>query len=165
MKEDFKKELESLSPNLAKLKAQQSADKLELPANFFHNMQVEVLGKLKEEMQQIGQVEKAKPISKWFDFLLKPQISLAFATALVLIIAGIFWIKNPVVEKPAFAQLSDEEILEYIGENIDDFDAVLLTEITDEEIDFDNVLDEEEINQYLKENIDQMDDSDFENLF
>ena len=50
MNEDFKKELEKLSPDLAKLKEQHSVDPPELPATFFHNMQVEVMGKLKEEI-------------------------------------------------------------------------------------------------------------------
>ena len=165
MKEDFKKELENLSPNLAKLKAQQSADKPELPANFFHNMQVEVLGKLKEEMQPVGQVEKAKPTSSWWTFLLKPQMSIVFATGLILVVAGIFWIDSTMVEKTAFAELSEEEILEYIDENIEEFDALSLTEITEEEIDFENNLEEEEIDNFLEENIDQINDSDFENLF
>lgn len=165
MNEDFKKELERLSPDLAKLKSQQSVEKPELPANFFHNMQVEVLEKLKEELQPANQTKKVKPQFVWWNFLFKPQVSIAFATAVILITGGIFWMQNPMVEKPVFAELSEEEILEYIDDNIEDFDAVSLTEIANEEFDLENDLEDEEINQYLEENIDLMDETDFENLF
>lgn len=164
MKEDFKKELENIAPNLMKIKKQQPAEKADLPANFFHNMQLDVLNQVKSESAAFA--EKPKVVHKnWFSFLQKPQISLAFGIGLMLLVAGVFLVKNTAVEPLQMAELTEEEVLEYIAQNIEDFDAVSLTEISEEYIDFEIDLDEEELDLFLEESLDQIDEADFENLF
>ena len=63
MKDDIKKELEGLSPKLAKLHQSKSAP--ELPENLFHNMQQSVIQKLKNEENV---VEKSTKPAWWTSF-------------------------------------------------------------------------------------------------
>lgn len=164
MKEDFKKELENIAPNLMKIKKQQLNEKADLPSNFFHNMQLDVLNQLKTESAAFAEKPKVEQ-KNWFAFLQKPQIALAFGIGLMLLVAGVFLMKNTAVEPLQLAELTEEEVLEYIAQNIEDFDAVSLTEISDEDIDFEIDLNEEELDLFLEESLDQIDEADFENLF
>ena len=167
MKEEFKKELEGLSPEMLKIKHLQGQKQPDIPANYFHNMQFEVLQKLKTEREILPEktVSEKKSVLAWLRKAMSPQLTWAFGIGLVLIVAGGIFMTRQASESVGFAQLTDEEILNYIDNNIEDFDALSLLNMTDEEIFFENDLDEKSVNEYLENNLDQIDETTFENLF
>jgi hypothetical protein len=175
MKKDnsHKEELEKLSPLLAKLKQEQP--ELEVPRNYFHNMQVDVLHQLKEELAQQGENSDASPATgnPWYQIFFTPRFALAFSTLLVVGIA-VFWFtrESPINQQEVLAMddISQEEILSYIENNIAAFDADELVEVapmtaTSTDIFQDVELDEEAVDEYLDKIIDDLDDESFENIF
>jgi len=161
MKDDIKKELEGLSPKLAKLR--KPAAMPEVPKNLFHNMQQGVIQELKTEVEQTS-VQQKEP---WWRFIFKPVSALAFATFLALVGVGIF-LNNPTADGQfAIDDLSEEEILAYIDSNIDDFESASLLEMTDEEDQYllDSNINDAELEEYLNNNFDDLDDDSFEQLF
>lgn len=159
---DIKKELEEISPLLAKLKKEQSQP--ELPANFFNNLQVDVIQELRPEFEKPSTTFVEKGIFvRLIEWVRKPQVAMAFGVSLLLI-GVVFFIINQQTFPPQdpWANLSDESILEYLDENIDDFEAVSLMEISEEEeeVIFDTELDDNLIDQYLEDNLNQIDESD-----
>lgn len=158
---DIKRELEEISPLLAKLKKEQTPP--ELPANFFNNLQVDVIQELRPEFEKPATTSVEKGVfGHLFDWLRKPQVAMAFGVSLMLIGVGIFLLLPQ--DEPidlAWETVSEESILDYLDENIDDFEAVSLMEISEEEeAVFETELDENLIDQYLEENLNQLDESD-----
>lgn len=175
MKKDnsHKEELERLSPLLAKLKKEEP--QMEVPHNYFHNMQVDVLHQLKEEIGQQGKNVGASPAADtpWFQFFFTPKVALAFSTLLVAGIA-VFWFTqdSPINQQEVLAMddLSQEEILSYIENNIAAFEADELVEVapmtnTSTDIFQEVELDDEAVDEYLDKIIDDLDDESFENIF
>lgn len=159
---DIKKELEEISPLLAKLKKEQSQP--ELPANFFNNLQVDVIQELRPEFEKPSTTFVEKGILvRLIEWIRKPQVAMAFGVSLLLIGVGIFFLV-PQDPSPSLTweAISEESILEYLDENIDDFEAVSLMEISEEEeeVIFDTELDDNLIDQYLEDNLNQIDESD-----
>ena len=106
-------------------------------------------------------------VREWIESLLQPRYALGFATALVIAVAGWWFVNNrnsPLPIEAEMAQLSHEEIHQYITENIDDFDEELILknqELADTEGDI-NISDDD-IQKYLEENIDEKDIKELEN--
>jgi len=165
MKDDINKELEGLSPKLAKLKKSTAVP--EVPKNLFHNMQQGVIQELNKDFEKSPVQHK----EAWWKFIFKPIPSLAFASFLALVAVGIFFNNQPVEEGFAIEEevenLSEEEILAYIDSNIDDFESASLLEITDEEDEYlmDSNIDDATLNEYLDNNSEYLDDDTFEHLF
>ena len=166
MDNNINKELEGLSPELAKLRKSVKAP--EVPKNLFHNMQQSVIQELKTEVENSPASQK----EPWWRFIFKPVPSLAFATILALVAVGIFY--NSSTTNEQFVEetfitddLSDEEILAYIDSNIEDFESTSLIEITEDEDELflDTNYDDDEVNDYLDSNFDNIDDDAFEQLF
>ena len=175
MKKDtsHKEELEKISPLLAKLKKEDPG--LKVPANYFHNMQVDVMQQLKEEIHQNAPAEPTSTTTgtPWYAIFFSPKLALAFSTLLVIGIA-VYWFSQPGSQPKsefiAMDDLSQEEILEYIEENISFFEAEDLAEVApspgNESAIFQNVeLDDEAVDEYLDKIIDDLDEESFENIF
>lgn len=157
---DIKKELEQISPLLAKLKKEQTPP--ELPANFFNNLQVDVIQELRPEFEKSPATSVEKGIFERFaDWLRTPQVAMAFGVSLLLMGVGVFLMNQPDPDaQDPWANISEESILNYLDENIDDFEAISLMEISEEEeAIFDTELDDDLIDQYLEDNLNQIDES------
>jgi hypothetical protein len=133
-KEDILNELEELSPRLAQIKREEMP--LEVPATYFAELQRDVLWQIRQEQRAAAQPEtKPAPANwfAWFDFLRRPRYAVAFATLAVLLVAAI-WVLAPRAGSsdnglnPAFATLTEAEALEYIEDNVQDFDVELLAQ-------------------------------------
>ncbi len=161
MKDNINKELEGLSPKLAKLR--KVGEVPEVPKNLFHNMQQSVIQELKGEVKTSTVPQK----NPWWKAIFKPVPALAFATFLALVAAGIFFNTEKATEQFAIEDISEEEILAYIDSNIEDFESASLLEITEDEDDLfiDSNYDDDELNEYLDNNFENLDDDAFEQLF
>lgn len=194
MKEEknIQDELNELSPFLAKLRKPDNG--FDVPQNYFQNFESNLMARIKAEEE----VEKWSPsstisaesstspsrISKVLNWLKTPQISISFAMILVIIVA-INVLLQPIksdeilvdstlidVEK-AISNVSTEEMLAYVEENVEQFDETLLSEVVEVELK-DNVeieetteietpiletIETEELEQYLEENIGDFDEN------
>jgi hypothetical protein len=182
MKEEFEEELKGLSPFLHNLKKDsKKEDVFKVPQNYFDTLADTIIEKAQAQEKQSYPLSKkaiqqapsvAKPhfleqVREWIESLLQPRYALGFATALVIVVAG-WWFVNyrnsPLPVDSETAQLSHEEIHQYITENIDDFDEELILknqELADTEGDI-NISDDD-IQKYLEENIDEKDIKELEN--
>ena len=183
MKEEFDDEFRAISPFLANLKKEgKKEDAFKVPQNYFDTLADQIIEKAQAKEKQAYPLSKkaiqeaptvAKPhflelIKEWIESLLQPRYALGFATALVIAVAGWWFVNNrrnsPLPAESEIAQLSHEEIHQYITENIDDFDEELILknqELADTEGDI-NISDDD-IQKYLEENIDENDIKELEN--
>ena len=160
MKDEIKKELEGLSPKLAKLRQSKSVP--ELPDTLFHNMQQSVIQELKSDLRTTVQPEK----KSWWAAFLRPVPAMSFATCLALAVAGFYFFgEEATTPEFAFEEITDDEILVYIDNNIDDFESVSLLELSDEEEEdlFEGDIDDSVLDEFLDQ--DDFDESAFEQLF
>lgn len=128
-KKQLKEELKELSPWLLSMKEQ--GDGLKVPANYFEKLKEDVLARVKQpEPEPVPQ--PATP--GWLDTLLEnirarfqPRYRLAYAfAALVVLVAAILVLRTQndhtnSLEAMALENVSSEELLEYIGNHLDDF--------------------------------------------
>jgi hypothetical protein len=186
MKEEFEEELKGLSPFLHNLKKDsKKEDVFKVPQNYFDTLADTIIEKAQAQEKQSYPLSKkaiqqapsvAKPhfleqVKEWIESLLQPRYALGFATALVIVVAGWWFVNYRNSTLPAeseMAQLSHEEIHQYITENIDDFDEELILknqELADNEGDInkDINISDDELQKYLDENFDEKDIKELEN--
>jgi hypothetical protein len=168
MKADVKKELNELSPFLADLKKE---DPFKTPKFYFDTLPDKVLEKARREVithSASPQLEKyyslTERINNWLSSILQPRYAVAIATVSLLIVAGWFFMKQQnktTIESTA--DITKEEIHQYITENIHEFDENLIIEagavaIETEGVDLKNaIMNDVDIENYLKENINESD--------
>ena len=151
MKQKILKELKQLNSPLANLK---KTDVYDINEDYFDKMQKSVLSK-------VGETKKDVKIIKIFSF----RRIMSIAAAVIILIAATFVITQNL---PNNNELANENLYEYLIENVDDIDnemfAIVLNEndllFEDEESLFDD-----EINEYLENSIDDLTEDDLENLF
>ncbi|MEZ4980592.1 MAG: hypothetical protein R2769_03200 [Saprospiraceae bacterium] len=165
----LKEELHDLSPLLSKLKEGEQPEP-KIPGNYFHNMQFEVLNKLKEDLEPNPVSATPKDSIPWYQRIFQPKFALAYA-AVIAVCLGIFWWsgqENLPAETIAMEDVSQEEILNYIEENISSFEAEELASIGNNgEVDLlqDVELDDKTVDEYLDKIIDDLDEESLENIF
>lgn len=137
MKEELKKELEEISPFLLEMKEKPEAQTV--PKHFFNNMRIDIMNKVKADVQQI------QPKKSWFYELktqvqsfFRPQLVFGLASAGVLIVVvSLFVFKNTSNSQSdncnSLACVSDEETTAYIDENINDFEEKTLWDVAYEQ--------------------------------
>ncbi|MDX1940498.1 MAG: hypothetical protein SFU99_08100 [Saprospiraceae bacterium] len=168
-REDVNKELQALSPLLAKLKEKQTP--LEVPENYFHALPDQIW----EQIKLMPQPERTKPQLGWWErlmngasVLLRPRIAIGVATFAILVIAGIFMLKPGSDSENPFSGLSGEEVTAYMSENIHEFDTELLIKAASVYQDWSlmsgSEFNEEEVDQLLKEVLKDLDDEILEEL-
>lgn len=128
---EVQKELQELSPLLAKLKAQEQ--KQNVPENYFQSLPNQVWEQIK---LQPAPERPVKPLGVWerwmnaLQILLQPRVAVSLATFAVLILAGIYFLKPDASAAPVKNELTAEDITSYIKANIQEFDTDLLMEAT-----------------------------------
>ncbi len=139
-KESLRKELEKLSPRLARLK--EEPDGMRIPGQYFEELPDRLMEFIQAETESEPVLAPpplttgwAQWIRAWLAPLQRPQWAGALALIALLAI-GLWWFRPAAetVSAPAdpFAQLAPEEIQVYIEKNIQNFDTDLLLELTDE---------------------------------
>ncbi len=155
---NIRKELEQLAPRLAKM--QGKGDGFTTPDHYFSNLQEQLLEQvsLDQETAQAARSAGASSnnwrLNGWPLFRLAP----VFATLTLLLAAAWFIWWQPhhstKAEQPLFAELSEEELQNYVLNNIEDFNTDLIISASGEYLDL-NTFDpgfipEEELEMYLE---------------
>ncbi len=158
---DIQKELQELSPLLAKLKAK--AQKPEVPENYFQSLPNQVWEQIK--LQPAPQRPVAPPnawerLLSYFQMLLQPRVAVSLATFVILITAGVYFLNNnmPTTDNQ---DLTAEEITAYINDNLSQFDTEMLmnatSDLSDHSILPQSEFSEEEMNLMMEEIIKDLD--------
>ena len=132
-RENLLEELKEIAPNLAKMK-RQKVD-FQVPENFFEQLSDKVIEQYKAENQMVSLPKKKTKtqLDHWLDVLqqlFQPKPVMALATVILLIVAGLFLLQSP-ADSGAEISLSEipiEDLEDYLNENIEEFDATLLVD-------------------------------------
>ena len=187
MKKEFEDELREISPFLADLKkSREGEEPFRTPKFYFDTLADKVIEKAVAKpvipphlSPWEYSIHSARPslielAQTWIASIIQPRYAIGFATVALLTVGGWFFIQNNQQNVDYFA--SNEEIHQYITDNIDDFDEALLLEqgiLADSDvlnpeqslkgnIDKINATDDE-IEQYLKEHLDEKDLKELQN--
>jgi hypothetical protein len=163
--EEVKKELEELAPGLNRLKAK--GDGFKVPANYFRKLPDEVIQQLpfSKKRDRISLWQKAE---EWVAHLFQPQMRLAIAAVLILVLAG-WWIFSPSLNGGeqstplAFEEVTANEAAAYLTENVDELDEDLLMELVSSTPSLNEFL-EIELEAMEGEQLDDMVDEFFDDL-
>ena len=172
-RDEIKDELEGLSPFLWKQK--EKPDGFEVPKDYFKSLPDEVLKKMNvgQKVEHTPKINWWENLMEYFQPLFQPKYTLAIASFTLLMVAGIFYMKNDSTEphtqqllaEAILDQVPDDILQDYISNNIDDFDeSILKEELTENSED---PLPEFEINdpdELMDELIDELDISELEEL-
>ncbi len=166
-KEEVQKELQALSPLLARMKAQEP--KLEVPENYFEALPDQVW----EQIKLMPQPERVQPgwwarLQANVQVLLQPRIAVGLATFVVLIVAGIYFLKPTTSSDDPFARLTAEEVTAYMAQNAEEFEPSMLLEAMGNSSNMSilsgSEFNDEEIDQLLDDVVEQLDDESLEDL-
>lgn len=121
-------ELNELSPFLAKIKAQGTQP--DVPEHYFQALPNQIWEQIKLQPQPIvKQPNRWEQFLNYLQLLLQPRLALSLATFVILLAAGIYFIQ--IQTKPSVnsqAELTADEITDYINDNLQEFDTDLLIE-------------------------------------
>lgn len=148
---DIHKELEELSPLLAKMKSQKES--IEMPENYFHYLENSVMQQV--ELENVPVLQKTETASiPFLHRLFLSRTVAGLASVILLIIAGIYLNTNRVEasEPSQFADLTDTEILNYLADNAEILDIYSLDDLSTDASILDMVdLNEEDVDYLLEE--------------
>jgi hypothetical protein len=170
MKEEIENELRDISPFLADLKNTQpdtrgKGQPFKTPKFYFDTLADRVMEKTQLAAPSQYKAKKSvfSLVGKWISTLLQPRWAMAMASVAILVVASWFyWGKLTIQVEQPLTEISNEDINEYINNNLDDFDENLLAESdlynsnTEEGGIFKDMPDNE-VEQYLKDNIEEHD--------
>jgi len=174
--QEIQKELETISPLLAKLRKKDSG--FVVPENYFQNLSEEILNNTSIS-SNTTLAEKENSQHNWFDslisalqLLLQPRYAMTVAVIGLLIVAGVFWLQpkgTGLSTEVAWSDITTEEMTGYIEANIHEFEVSSLVELAPD-IERQSILhnadiEEETLDGYLKEIIEEVEFEDLENLF
>ena len=175
-KKHLNEELKELSPWLLSMKEQ--GDGFKVPADYFQNLQEEVL-------QKVAQPKTALEASSatWLDELieriqtvLQPRYRLAYAfAAMLVLVAAVLLLRNQTntsagVEAVVLEDVPSEELFDYINNHLDDFapeDLLETHQASNEGLSLPELVpapDESEIEEYLDEIMHDIDVEDIESI-
>jgi len=130
-KKEIIKELEGISPLLAKWKNQEAAKQEGPPEGYFSQLPDQVLSQIKAE------ASKGKPVIRFLRVRRLQQITIGIAAVFALLVAGRFLFPGT----PGGQEFADNasntwleadipktEIFDYVMNNLDDFDSELIME-------------------------------------
>ena len=162
MKEDIENELRDISPFLAGLKKEQP---FKTPKFYFDTLADRVIEKTQPVASPQYKPKKSvfSELGSWISTLRQPRWAMAMATIAILAVGSWFYLKKETLEPiQPLSEITNDDIHQYIKDNIDDFDEDLFAENDSEAsnteggINFSN-MSENEIELYLKENLEEKD--------
>jgi hypothetical protein len=168
-KEKIREELEQWSPRLAKLKDDPQTP-FQLPENYFHRLTQEIMEQVSLEPKPATPPRPgaARPWRQWLSGLLTPRLATGLAAVALLLAAALLWLRPPAGpgELPAAAELTTQEMTDYIAAHIDDFELEMLAEAAEDEGTMSlQRTESEELDLYLDEIIDELELEDLQELF
>ena len=136
MKEDIENELREISPFLADLKEVQpdkngKAEPFRTPKFYFDNLADRVMEKTQPlpPPQYVRKKNVFSQLEEWLSVLVQPRWAMSMATVAILAVGSWFYLKKEVVQpNETLTEITNEDIHEYIENNIEDFDENLLAE-------------------------------------
>ena len=174
--DETKKELEGLSPFLAKIKSGQE-DPFVVPKDYFKSLEDQLISEIPKN-ERITTPEVFPKVSwlDWFAQLIlpKPQLALGFGVLVILIVGTVFWVNQDkgltstsLANAETAAPIDYEEIEQYVVDHIDEFGTDLLIEVL--EADQESLLPNEEfesdeVEALFEELLDEVDLPDLESV-
>jgi hypothetical protein len=153
MNKDINRELEELSPLLARLKKEKEIT--EMPDNYFHYLENSLMQQVQLENIAVLKVDKKVSISFWNRFFSKRTIS-GLASGLLLVVGWNYF--NQIEISAAsnslqFSELTDAEILNYLTDNAEALDIYSLSELDEDDSILDMIdFEEGDVEYLLNEN-------------
>ena len=163
MKKEIRKELDSLAPKLAR---QKKKNIYNVPDHYFESLFDDLSRRIKSHGNETNDEPKQETRIKRSLDILKSPITWSIAASLVLLIS-VFQFTDLSLEQNII-DLSDQEILAYLDENLDDFDSNIFYEyglIDENDMLEINIEFTESENQYFENIIQDMDDETLEEVF
>ncbi len=130
-----------------------------VPHNYFKTLPDQVLDRLREGEESQVQQRVWPVLERWLIALWSPRPALALATVLLAIGAFVFW---PSGTEDAWmaADFSSDEILQYVSQNLDDFEAIDLYDGGELDL-LGEIISADDVDPYLE---DLLEDVDIETL-
>jgi hypothetical protein len=135
MENNIHQELGELSPLLQELR--QKPEGYQVPEGYFAAMQQGVLAQIKAENALAPSpiiFKKENKLANWWnsiiveiEWLIQPRYAVAFASFILVLTAGFFFLKPNNTMDTANTEPSIEEIDQYLEENVEDIDTEQLT--------------------------------------
>ncbi|MFK7775719.1 MAG: hypothetical protein AB8F94_26590 [Saprospiraceae bacterium] len=171
-KKEIQDELESLAPSLSKLKKEEVLD---IPENYFTQLPEQILNQIDfsknetvvETVSTSSSSNWYHQLTEWLTVLLQPKATIGFAMMIMLTVASILILNDTNKPDPSVADLTSNELEDYIKANIDDFEIQELLNVlgSEEELSLTEMeIEEEDLDGYLEEIIDDIDASDLEDF-
>ncbi|MFT6321883.1 MAG: hypothetical protein ACJAT4_002813 [Granulosicoccus sp.] len=171
-KKEIQDELEKLAPSLSKLKKEEVSD---VPENYFSQLPEQILNQIDfSENKTIAETVSISRSSSWLDQLterlaifFQPKMAVGFALMIMLGVASVFTLNDRSRSDTRVADLTSNELENYVKANIDDFEVQELLNLlgNEEEVSWTEVeIGEEYLEEYLEEIIDDLDASDLEDF-
>ncbi len=160
-------ELQALSPQLAELKNQD--DGFKVPPGYFENLADEVLDKI-QEARKASHTERPQqaPI---IGLHTRRRWMIGIAAAATIVLASALWLFNPQPDAntttASLEQLPTDVLLDYIQENLAEFETEELVGSMDSELALPSVVPSTEtdaIEEYLHQQLQDLDLADFEEV-
>ncbi len=163
-KNEINDELKKLSPFLSDIKKENA---FKVPENYFKTLPDQVLEQVKtttntseKRVTQPGWMER---LMENIAVLFQPKYAVGFATALILVVASVYFIQKPTDSFDG----SYTSVNQYVSDHIDEFDVEMLWEASvfeTGENNLDEYNDIDNLDEYFEEIIDELDDSELEKL-
>ena len=171
-KKEIQDELEKLAPSLSKLKKEELFD---IPENYFNQLPEQILGQIDfSKNKTVEETVSTSPASSWLDQIterlatfFQPKMTIGFAMMIMLGVTSVFILNDTNVSVTPIADLTANELENYVEANIDDFEVQeLLNVLGNEEVVSwtEMEIDDEDLDGYLEEIIDDIDASDLEDF-
>jgi hypothetical protein len=171
-KKEIQDELEKLAPSLSKLKKEEVSDVIE---NYFSQLPDQILNQIDfSENKTVAETVSISRSSSWLDQLterlaifFQPKMAVGFALMIMLGVASVFTLNDRSRSDTRVADLTSNELENYVKANIDDFEVQELLNLlgNEEEVSWTEVeIGEEYLEEYLEEIIDDLDASDLEDF-
>ncbi len=163
-KNEIKDELKKLSPFLSDIKKE---DSFKVPKNYFKSLPDKILEQVRVTTEtsekSITQANWLDRLFEYISVLFQPKYAVGLATAMILVVASVYYSQKPDNSIEGPYQL----VRQYIEDNIDEFDAEMLWEASvyepGEVANHENI-DDYYLDEYFEEIIDDIDDSELEKL-
>ncbi len=161
-KDDIQKELREISPFLADLKKTEGGFKV--PKDYFEQLPEQIM-----ERVQPGRTVTTEPAAQpsWWDrtlnslaLLLQPRYATALAAIALLLVAVWIW-QKPSPSTPELASNNNDSLMEFIEDNIDEYEADYLISVIETG---DDNEEETTVTPLLDVIIDDLDDTELEEL-
>ena len=169
IKKEIQDELRELAPDFSQKSKQ---DGFQAPKHYFDTLPDTLWTKIEDATQKQPE-QRLSIVDRWLQqlsFLLQPRPAIALATLAIILAAGyMFYMQqdSSVIASvdDALEQISSEDLIAYISENVEDFDDELLYEIQTEDTGIHTFLDLEEdadIDNTLDEILDEIEITELE---